>query len=176
MNRYELYIFLYKDRKLLQRGGHRRRARYPIEKQASIETPEQLILTTKGEGKLRYTLSWRPQNQETSAQGIAISQEYPKNKELVLSFQLEKPGSVWIFDQLPSAVKPIINKTEWMQDFDLSGNDLWIKTKELKAGTYSLHIPIKIRHNGSYHDPPVRIAMDGIWLGQSSSSTLEFNE
>ena len=173
LNRYGLHIFLYQNNKLVQRGGHRRRALHPIETQESIEQPQKLVLTTKGTGKLRYTLSWREQQQHTEAQGVLVKQEYHNQNELRISFQLNQKGSVWIFDQLPSVVQPIMSKTEWMEEYLLQENELWIRTKELEAGAYTIHIPIKMKLEGNYHDPPVRIARGDVWVGQSASNTIQ---
>ena len=83
LNRYGLHVFLYRNNKLIQRGGHRRREHtIQSELQESTTQPQKLILTTKGTGTLRYTLSWRGEEQVAESKGIWVSRHITNKKEL----------------------------------------------------------------------------------------------
>ena len=176
LNRYSIHTFLWDEKLLLQRGGHRRRAHDPIAEQGNNTQEKTLTLTAKGNGNLRYTMSWYPPKKAlTESKGSFVSQSVSEeNKELFLNilFDVPKEGSLWIYAQLPSPAQPNITKQEWIEEIEQHNQELIIKTKNLDMGRYQIKIPIYMHNEGQYHIPPIVIGQGNDWLGQSKSGML----
>lgn len=171
-NRYGLHAFLWKDDTLFTRGSHRRRGYDPIGIQDYFTQPHQLTLTTRGEGKLRFFVSWRPNHESTPAKGNLVTQSYFQKdgqRFLQIEFDILQAGSYWIFDQLPSFAKLQITKKDWIEQFEQSKTSYWIRTKSLKPGRYQYTMAITTPYTGQYIDPPVLLFDDKQLVGQSAS-------
>jgi hypothetical protein len=175
LNRYSIHAFLWENNRILERGGHRRRAHHPIERQEKSKTKRELTLTAKGEGTLRYTLSWRPPNMSSPVLGSFVKQHISKEGDkqfLNIEFDVPKKGIIWIHDQLPSPVQLLTFQASWIEEIQIQNQELFIKTKELTPGRHHIKIPIYTLHKGSYQDPPVRVGQGSSWFAQSESAQL----
>lgn len=176
LNRYSIHAFLWDAQELLLRGGHRRRAHHPIAQQGYSEQQQTLTLTAKGDGELRYTMSWRPPKMtSTPAKGTFVTQKITTegNEQLLhILFDVPQEGAVWIHAQLPSPVQINTTQEAWIEEIEKQNQELLIKTKALAIGRYHITIPMYMHTEGQYHIPPVIIGQGETWLGQSESGTL----
>lgn len=175
LNRYSIHAFLWDNENVIERGGHRRRAHHPIVKQDSTAKEKTLTLTTKGEGKLRYTLSTRPKHSATPPKGSYVKQSYEETKYgtfLCITFDAPKRGTYWISDQIPSGVVLTIDQADWILDIQLTQQELLIKTKEIEPGRYEIRIPAHKKYAGSYQDPSVRVGFGEKWIAQSGNNHI----
>ena len=175
LNRYSIHAFLWDQRKIIERGGHRRRAHHPLIRQETISKPTKLNITAKGEGVLRYTLSTRDLSIQPKAKGLLVQQSIKEHGEqnfLEIQFDVPEKGEIWISDQVPSGVHISIVESEWISEASFHNQELLIKTKELLPGRYHIRIPARKKYKGTYQDPPVRIGFNNKWFAQSSSSTI----
>ncbi|MAA77731.1 MAG: hypothetical protein CL916_00610 [Deltaproteobacteria bacterium] len=175
LNRYSIHTFLWDNDQIIERGGHRRRVHHPIVKQGSTTKEKTLLLTTKGEGKLRYTLSTRPTRSSTTPKGSYVKQSYEENEQgtfLNITFDAPEKGIYWITDQIPSGIALTIEKADWLFDIQLIHQELLIKTKEIEPGRYNIKIPAHKKYAGTYQDPSVRVGLGEKWIAQSENSNL----
>ena len=175
LNRYSIHAFLWENQKVIERGGHRRRAHHPIVQQGNSTEERTLTLTAKGEGKLRYTISTIPPLSYADSKGSFVQQSYEENERgtyLVITFDAPQKGAYWIVDQIPGGVVLTIEEEDWLSEIQLENQELLIKTKELEPGRYEVRIPAHKKYKGTYQDPSVRIGLEETWIAKSANSTI----